>query len=246
MITSISYLPNTISISVPTRVQAEAGAQNSLVALQNKESSAITQLSVYGQVKSSLADLQNQAAALKAFNKPPTFSDFQAVVQSFVQSFNSMNQAVNDATTRQVALESGNRSRQAFSEVSKATFGSNQVTVSAMQNLGVAQQNNGSLTINQNQLEKNFQASPSLAVTTLASLSNRVSIATNKQLSDNGLIGKAINDLSTRVGLLGSARSAVQGYLETQKIPQQSVPVQLVTGAAARNAVATYAGVAAL
>lgn len=247
MITSISYLPNAVSTSVAAQARVGAGSQNPLASLQNRESSAIAQLSAYGQVKSSLADLQNRANALKTLNQPPTFLDFQAVVQSFVQSFNALSNTVRDATAKQAVLASDNRSRQALNEVRKATFGGNQSAVAAMNNLGVVSQANGAVAINPKQLEKNFQENRPEAVATLVDLANRVSITTNKQLADNGVVGKTVNDLSARVGLPGSARSAVQGYLETQATPpQQPVSVQLVTASVARNAVVTYAGVAAL
>lgn len=246
MITLISYLPNATSTSAPAQEQAGGGSQNVLTTPQSKEASAVVQLSAFGQVKSSLADLQNAATALKALNRPPNFSDFQAVVQSFVQSYNSLNKSVSDATVKQAALASDHRSKQALNEIRKATLGSNQSSVAAMQGLGVVQQANGTLAINQPQLERKFQDNGSSAVATLVDLSNRVSITTNTQLSDNWVIGKAENDLSARVGSFGNPHSAVPSNLETPKPPQQSVPVQSATGSAVRNAVTTYAGVAAL
>lgn len=227
MITSISYLPNAVSTASAAQAEAGASSQNPLAVLPNGESSVITRLSVFGQVKSSLADLQNRATALKALNQPPTFSDFQTVVQSFVQSFNSLNKTVNDATAKQAALASDNHSRQVLSEVRKATLGGSQSSVSAMQSLGMVSQANGALAINPMQLEKNFQESRPVAVATLADLANRVSITTSAQLSAS--VGG------------GSTHGAVPGYLDTPP-----VPVQLATGATARNAVVTYAEVAAL
>lgn len=242
MITSISYLPNAVNSSSAAQAQAEVSSQNPVAAQSNIQSGAIAQLSSFGQVKASLADLQNKASALKAINQPPTFSDFQGVVQSFVQSFNALNKAVNNASAKQAALEADNPAKQALNEIRKATFGSNQGASSAVQGLGVMQQDNGSLAINQQQLEKRFQDNASSAVTTLADLSNRVSVTVKTQLPDSGFIGRAANDLNPQISAPGSAIPVKV----TAPPLTQSAPAQPATGSAVRNAVTTYTGVAAL
>lgn len=242
MITSISYLPNAVNSSSAAQAQADVSSQNPVTTQSNIQSSAIAQLSSFGQVKSSLADLQNKATALKALNQPPTFSDFQGVVQSFVQSFNALNQTINNASAKQAVLEADNPAKQALNEIRKATFESNQGGSSFMKGLGILQQENGALAINQPQLEKKFQDNVPLAVVTLADVSNRVSDTVKTQLSDNGFIGRAANDLSSRISAPGSA---IPVKAATNPLPQ-SVPAQPATGSAVRNAVTTYAGVAAL
>lgn len=235
MITSISYLPNSVSTAVAGQAQADAGSQSAIASPQNQVSGSVVQLSVYGQVKSSLADLQDKATALKHINQPPTFSDFQAVVHSFVQSFNSLSKTVNDA--KQAMLEPDNRIRQTLNEMRKATFGGTQSSAFAMQSLGIAQQANGTLAINQKQLAKDFQENRPEAVTTLVDLSNRISITVNKPLSDYR--GTAVNEPVVQAGAFG----AVKGGLETPKSPSS---VQLAAGSVARTAVVAYAGAAAL
>lgn len=202
MISSISYLPNIAAAS------AQADVASSNVALPNNQSGAIASLSSLGRVRSTLAELQDRATALKTLNNPPTFTDFQAVVQSFVQSFNALNKAVNDTTAKQAAQESDKRAKQALNEVRNATLGSS--AASALQGLGVSQQGNGSLLIDPVQLEKGFQENRSSAVSTLTDLSNRVSLTVGKQLPDSGMLGRAANELRTPVA--GNARSAVTSY----------------------------------
>ncbi|MBI3222272.1 MAG: hypothetical protein HYZ46_04195 [Nitrosomonadales bacterium] len=206
MISSIGYLPNTAAASA----QAQADVASSNAVLPNNQSDAIASLSSLGRVRSTLAELQDRATALKTLNNPPTFTDFQAVVQSFVQSFNALNKAVNDTTAnaKQVAQEPDKPAKQALNEVRNATLGGS--AASALQSLGVSQQGNGSLLINSAQLKKGFLENRSSAVSTLADLSNRVSLTVGKQLPDSGTLGRAVNEV--RAPVPGNARSAVTSY----------------------------------
>lgn len=247
VISSVGLSSNTTSTS-SGQVSAWLDPQNPLSTLQNKENSAITQLSALGQVKSSLADLQNKAEALKNFSKSPNFADFQGVVQGFVQSFNSLNKNVSQPTSKQGALSDDSRTEQAFNSVSKAIAGTNESGLSALQKMGVSQQANGTLSINQNQLEKSFQDNRPGALSTIFDLSNRVTQATDKQISANGLIGKKVNDLSARVNEFENTRRTAQGYLDKQKNSQQFMAAQHPSagGYAAHNAVTTYSSIASL
>lgn len=247
VISSVTLSPNTIS--TPTsQVAAAFDPQNPLSTLQSKENNTVAQLSTLSQVKSSLADLQNKAQALKNFSKPPTFGDFQLVVQGFVQSFNTLNKNAGALTSKQGAPNPDNRSRQALSNVNKAIDGANAGGFSALQKMGISQQANGTFAINQKQLEKSFQDNRPGALSTIFDLANRVTQAADKQISPNGYIGKKVNDLSARVNEFEKTRSTAQGYLDTQKNSQQFVAAQFpATGSnAARNAVATYFSVASL
>ena len=247
---AISGVGLSSNISSTPAVQGGVGpdSQNPLSTLQSKEKSALTQLSAFGQVKSSLADLQNKAEALKSFSKPPTFSDFQVVVQGFVQSVNSLNKTVSALTSKQGVLNADSRSGQALNSVNKAIDGANGGGLSGLQKMGISQQANGTFSVNQKQLEKSFQDNRPGALSTICDLANRVTQATDKQISSNGFIGKKVNDLSARVNDLENTRSTAQGYLNTQKNTQQFIAVQFPTvgGSTARNAVAAYSSIASL
>lgn len=243
-ISSINPSPNTGSTSTS---QTPVGtAPHPLTTLQRKEGSAVAQLSAFGQVKASLADLQNSAQALKNFSKPPTFSDFQVVAQGFVQSINSLNKNIAALASKQGVLNDNNRFGQASSNVNKAVAGANQGGLAALQKIGVVQQPNGAFSINQKQMEKSFQDNRSGALATIFDLANRVIPVTDKQISANGFIGKKVNDLSVRVNELGNTRSKAQGYIDAQKTFQPPAQMANSGGNAARNAVATYASVASL
>lgn len=231
--------------------QAQAGdAQNNpLATLQRKEAAVQTQLSAFGRVKSSLADLQAKAQALKSFSKPPTLEDLKTVVQGFVQSFHNLSKTVNEVSSqKQSALNGDVRPGQALNEIRKAAAGANDASIGALQKLGIDRQKDGTFSINQKTLDKSFQADRAGMLTTLSDVADRVGKAIDKQLSSNGFIGKKVQDLSARVNDLENTRSATPERLDNQKNFQQRLAAQLANagGYVARNAVATYFNVASL
>jgi len=241
MITSISYLPsNTVGTSAAT---TGSGSQTSLASSQLNVGGAVAQLSAFGQVKSSLADLQNKAQALKNFSKPPTLEDFKVVVQGFVQSFNSISKGVKELTSKQV-LGADSRPGQALNDVRKAVNGDSGNTFTSLQKLGISQQADGVFSINQKQLDKSFQDNRSGVLSAASDIADRVTLVTGQQLSSDGIIGKKVNDFSVRATEPGNTRSKAQGYLNTQESSQQSPAVQSTnTGG---NAAAAYSSVASL
>ncbi|MDD2915649.1 MAG: hypothetical protein PHP70_10065 [Gallionella sp.] len=259
MVISINYPISTAISSYTNQAQADAVSQSSLVtqqsplnaitlnpvaALQRIEASTVTQLSAYGQVKSSLADIQDKARALKNISQPPTFADFKGVVQAFVQSFNSINQTVSNVTSKKGALNGDNRASQALDEIRKAVAGPKENALSSLQGLGVSQQANGKFAINQQQLSKSFQDNPQGALSTISELSGRVTQTADKLLADNSSIGKKVNDLGTRVSELENARNTVQSYLATPQSPQPPTIFQATGSYTASNAITAYASVA--
>lgn len=242
MITSINYLPpNAVGTS---NASAGSGLQTPLASPQLKEGGAIAQLSAFGQVKSSLVDLQNKAQALKSFSKPPTLEDFKVVVQGFVQSFNSISNGVKELTSKQGALGADSRLDQGLNDVRKAVNGDNGNAFTSLQKLGISQQENGAFSINQKQLGKSFQDNRSGVLSAASDIANRVTLVTGQQLSGDGIIGKKVNDLSVRATEFGNTRSKAQGYLNTPESSQQAPTVQLTnTGG---NAATAYSSVASL
>lgn len=217
---------------------------NPLTALQRVAASTVTQLSSYGQIKSSLADLQDKALALKNISQPPTFSDFKVVVQAFVQSFNSINKTVSNLTSKKGSLNGDNRSSEALNDIRKAAGGKDGKTLSALKELGISQQADSTFSINHKEMKKSFQANPENALSTIFDLANRVTEASDKLLSDNGTIGKKTNDLNARIDKLQSAYDTVEGYMSTQPSPPQASTTSVAGGYTAFNAIATYASVA--
>lgn len=242
MITSINYLPsNAVGTSA---AQTGSGSRTPLASPQFNEGGAVAQLSALGQVKSSLADLQNKAQALKSFSKPPTLEDFKVVVQGFVQSFNSISKSVKELTSKQSTLGTDSRPVHALNDVRKAVNGDNGNTFTSLQKLGISQQADGVFSINQKQLDKSFQDNRSGVLSAASDIADRVTLVTGQQLSSNGIIGKKANDFSVRATEPGNTRSKAQGYLNTQESSPQSPAVQLTSTGG--NAAAAYSSVASL
>lgn len=259
MVISINYPISTAISSYTSQGQADAVSQSSLVtqqsplnsitlnplaALQRVAASTVTQLSSYGQVKSSLADLQDKARALKNISQPPTLSEFKGVVQAFVQSFNSINQTVGNLTSKKGALSGDNPSSKALNDIRKAVAGTDGSALSSLKELGISRQTDGTFAVDKKQFEKAFQDNSKNALSTISDLADRVTQAADKLLSDKSSISKKVNDLGTRASEIENAYSAVQGYLGTQQKSPPSPIVQPTGGYTARNAVATYASVA--
>lgn len=201
MAISLSYLPSN-ALSAYIQAQTGVASQNAntttpdpLAAAQNTSTtpqtdtsqsgtaSVITQLSVPGQVKATLADLQDKAAALKSLSTTPNISDFQVIVQGFTQAFNSLNQNIKALVSKQNSTD--NRPSQALYDVRKAAAGDNGNSLAALQKLGVAPQANGTLSVNQHQLANSYQNNHSETVATISALANRVAQATERNLSGN-------------------------------------------------------------
>jgi len=259
MVISINYPLSSAIGAYTSQARADTVSQSSLVtqqspltsitldplaALRRVEASTVTQLSSYGQVKSSLADLQDNARALKNISQPPTLTEFKGVVQAFVQSLNSITQTVSNLTSKKGALNTENRPNQALNDIRKAVGGTKGNALSSLKELGISQQTDGTFALDRKQLEKSFKDDSKTALSTVSDLADRVTAATDKLLSDKGAIGKKVNDLNTRVSELENARNAVQDYLGIQQEPQKSPAIQPTGGYTARIAVDAYVSVA--
>lgn len=259
MVISVNYPLSAAIGAYTSEARADTVSQSSLVtqqspltsialdplsALRRIETSTVTQLSSYGQVKSSLADLQDRARALKNINQPPTLSDFKGVVQAFVQSFNSITQTVNNLTSKKGALNTESRPNQALNDIRKAASGTKGNALSSLKELGISQQTDGTFAIDHKQLGKSFKDNQKDTLSAVSDLASRIMQATDKLLSDKGAIGKKVNDLSARVNELEDAQNTVQGYLDTRQKPKQSPAIQPVGGYTARVAIDAYVSVA--
>ena len=182
-----------------------------------------------------LEDLQAKAQALKNFSNSPNLQDFKTVVNGFVQSFNNLGRVFNEGFFER---------QNAFNEIGKAFSSNDGTSLSALQKLGIERQSDGSFSISQKTLEKNFQDNRQGLVGTLAGVADRVSKAIDKQLSNIGLFGKKMENLSP--GASASTVAPHHGQLDVQKSYQQRLASQLANagGYVARNAVATYLNVA--
>jgi len=226
--------------------------KNPLAALQSKVSSTNTQLSLFGKVQSSLADLQARAQALKGFEKSPNLNDLKVAVLGFVQAFNTVHTVVVKATQKQAPLANDSRSTRALAEVSRAVIPpDNTPSRTALEKIGITREKDGSLSVDQTALEKALREDQSGTLNTLAGLGQRVEQAAGQQLSSKSGVSAKVSDLTERANELDKQQQDLQQRLEAQKNTQQLQAAQLAslggsTSASSHNAVATYIGVASL
>lgn len=166
-IAGINLSPNLIGTQL-SQFQAGMGARNPVSASRSAGEGVVAQFSAFGQFQASLADLQSKAQALKNSSKPPTFQDFQVVVQGFVQSLNSLR-------------ENASRLRQAEDGVRKAVDGGDKDTLAALQETGVSQRADGLFSVNDQQLEKRFRDDRSGALSGMLGAAERFVRTADKQ-----------------------------------------------------------------
>jgi len=228
---------------------ADAQNSNPLTTLQQKQAAVQAQFSSLGRVTSSLADLQVKAQVLKNFSQSPTLNDYKGVVQAFVQSFNNLNQVASEAAAKKSGASSTDLlASQSVNEVRKAIAGSGDGLTGSLQKIGIVQQQDGTLAINQKTLDQAFQNDQKGLLGTLSSVADRVGKTIDKQLSSSGTIGRKVQDLSAQSNHLENSRSVSQAELDRHQSVQQGLATQLanVGGYGARNAVTTYFKVASL
>ena len=246
---SVSSISQTLSAVGAYDSQAQYGdAKRSIFAnLQSAQSASQSNISDSGKVKSSLADLQSKARAIKNLAIPPTYNDLQVVFQGFVQSFNQLNKFVNEATSQKSNISSSDLGpRQTLSEIQKAISG--QEGRSSLAKVGVSFQQDGSLSINQNTFFNAFQSDRSGVTTTLTGVADRVASAIDKQLSSSGINGQKNQDLSTKQSESSSKDNPDQARIAVQQNRQRELAAQIANTVSftAKNAVTTYFSVAGL
>ncbi|HEX5337349.1 MAG TPA: hypothetical protein VFW53_02820 [Gallionella sp.] len=259
MISSISYLP---SSAVDTTQAPSAVAQQSSTATQqntqaNSTASAIVKLSSTGQAAASLTDLRDKATALKSLSAPPTALDFKVIVQSFVQSFNSVAASVKDWAAKQRTASAENNSPYSLKNINKDTNNAAANSLASLQQYGISQQANGTYSVNQKQLDKSYQDNRSGTLNAVSNAFNRVSQIADKQFSSMSLVGNNAGNFGARANNLyatGIANSnygasnygTIGNFANTQNNFQWSSPMTSLGGYAARSALNSYASISSL
>lgn len=228
-----------------SQTQAAVDAQNTPGSFKRTDIGTIVQLSLYGQTQASLADLQTHAQGLNNLNRPPTFEDFQVVVQGFVQSLNSFGKSAGQLAAKQDVLNPDSRS-QALNKVSNAVADPGELAT--LNKIGISQGAGGTFSINQKQLGKSFLNNSTDTVNTIFNFADRVTQAVDKQNSAFGLIGRRVNDFYVSLNKLGNISSTAQSYLGALKKSPQFTAAQFPTASSytAKYAISAYSSISSL
>lgn len=213
-----------ISSIVNTRMQvaglaqsgSATGGADQLLSAANKRvgqqlASTNVQLSAYGQIKGAFGSLQGAAGTLSdaANGKTATSSDIVKAAQAFVANFNQAAQSVASGVGGQGALASDVRARLAGNDLGRALGGVN------LQQVGITQNKNGTLTLDTKALEQALQANPAQAKSALAQLGQQVGTTVGQELGNRGNVGAGFNSLTNRSQSLAAQQTALQQQAES-------------------------------
>jgi flagellar capping protein FliD len=197
---------------------------------------ADVQLSSFGKLKSAFADTQTAAAALSDRKQTVSETDVRRVAGNFVKGFNSAVQTARSAATQPgTPIESG-RARAAETELRRSV--NTDAAVADLRKIGITQQANGTLAINNKVFDAALSADPEAVRGALSRVGQQVERTAASQLADGGNIGKAVNALSDRAKSLESRQTDQQALAAAA---QQAVSDQTTRFNSSLNAgVAAY------
>ena len=207
----------------PTQVDRTAEAfQKADKRIQQQRELAAVQLSSSGKVKSAFADAQVAAAALSDNKQIASEAETRRLAGNFVKTFNNAVQTARTAATQPGSGVEGSRGRAAETDLRRSV--STDTTLADLRKIGVSQQGNGTLAIDNRVFDAALSADAGAVRSALSRVGQQVERTAATQLADRGNVGKAVNSLSER------AES-----LETRQTDQQAL------AAAARQTVSAQA-----
>lgn len=212
--------------------------QNPTGAQPSQTFSVVSKISNASQVRASLEDVQSKAKALKDFSKPPTLQDFKLAIQGMVGSLNNLRKSVEASKTDNYGL-------QIQKGIDLAVDGKDSGAQSDLRKAGIDRKDDGTLALNQAQLDKSFNEDRPGTLSAVSSIATRIDAVAGKQPAPIGVSDKKSSDLSTKQPDRTEERRAderTRTKLDTQKNSQQLLASHLATagGFVARNAVVTY------
>jgi flagellar hook-associated protein 2 len=189
--------------------------------IQQQRDLASVQLSTFGRLKSAFAGTETAAGGLESIKPASSAADVRAATGAFVKAFNSAVETARAATAQSGTPVESNRARAAESELRRSLNAD--ATSAELRNIGLTQQANGTLAIDNNVFETALSAEPDAVRNVLSRMGLQVSQTAASQLADGGNIGRAVNALGDRVRSL-ETRQAEQQALASAG--QQAISAQ--------------------
>lgn len=202
-----------------------------------KLESTKVELSAFGQIKAALSELQTASKTVAEPTKTATVDDAKKAVENFVSAFNKANTAIKNATSsgkETGALANDARARSAGNDLRRAVSEGN--SASELKKAGIAQNKDGSLSLDAKALEKSLKESPEQTVAAVAELSRKVEKTATRELAGNGNVGHSVEALNQRSRSLEAEQSAQQAHIEASQrtVQQQSANItKFASGVAA-------------
>jgi hypothetical protein len=143
----------------------------------NTASSSVTFISPSAHAMFSLESFQALATGILNQSTPPTVNDFKTVVRGVVTGLNGLRQTLANAAAANANYRESQRSVNTLNSINHTLANSPKAFVESLKSVGIAQQNDGSYSLNQNQLTKAFATNSNAAYSTVSNFASQVSDA---------------------------------------------------------------------
>lgn len=190
--------------------------------IQQQRDSVSVELSAFGKISSSLSDAQIASRALSDKQQMAAQADAGKAAARFVRAFNNASQAARSATAANGLLADNTHARAAESGLRKL-FSSDAIAAADLKKIGISQQRDGTLAIDQKKFDDALKTDADAVRTTLSVAGQKVDQVVTRQLAGNGNIGSAINSLDTQARNLESRRAEQQAQ---SAAAQQAISTQ--------------------
>lgn len=198
-------------------IAPETARTRGTVKAEEKLASTKVELSAQGQVKAAFAELQTAAKAVAEPQRTATADETKQAVENFVSAFNKANATANNATK---ASAPAGELRRTVDEAS-----------ADLKKSGIAQNRDGSLSVDSRALETALRERPAQTVAAVAETARKVERTATRELATGSNPGAATPDTRSREAER-STQQAVVAASQTA-IEQQNANVTQLTGSVA-------------
>lgn len=207
--------------------------------LNQKIESTNVRLSAYGQIKSSVAELQRSSQKAveqrDSENQLEAKQAAEALVAAFNQAREAMDKAAAGGTTSSSAPTSDVRAQQAANALSRSL---DRNTTNALSAIGINVGQNGRLTIDPQQLSQALASDLQSTTNTLASAGQQLEQTATRVLDGNSGVSRSVAALTSEARNLETRRDEQQTLIENQQRASEQATARL--NAISASGIAAY------
>lgn len=197
--------------------------------IDQQRSSTQVSLSAFGQLRSSVDQLQQSSQALTSNESTNTPEEARAAAQTFIDAYNKARITANNVTNRDTgALADNGRALVAASQLSRALDSGSQ---EQLRQIGINRNQDGTLSLDQQRFQQALQNSPQQVSSSLATVGQQVQDATSQQLASSSQLSRGAATLSDRAQVLATQQARIEQAVQQQKAAQEERSQQDQTSA---------------
>jgi len=204
--TSSSSSTSSTSAASSAVTEAIAAAETRV---QKTQSATTAQLSAFGLLQSSLAEVQTSAQAVTGLSSSSSGSDITQAMGTLFNDFNSV--IASSAST--AALPGSGQGAVAAKQVSREmtwALNASPAVQDAMQTLGITVQSDGSLAQNATTFAAAVQSDPTTAISAMNTLAQAINSASTNALGSSGAMASTVSGLTQQNTNLTNQQRALQ------------------------------------